>query len=381
MADNTAKGLEGVVIGETHLSKVEGDIGKLTYCGYNIMDLADNASFEEVVFLLWNKRLPNQSEYDAFTADLRSHQDLEPTIIEMMRSFPKDAHPMAVLRTAVSAVGMFDPDAEDNSVEANVRKATKLTAVMGTIVAAWERIRHGNDVIAPRDDLDLAPDFLHMYTGTEASKEQVAAINTYLVLLADHGINASTFSARVTTSTLSDMYSAITTAIGTLKGPAHGGANQLAMEQFISIGSEDAVKPWFENAMATKQRIMGIGHRVYKAEDPRGIVLRSRARDIAESDPSQNKWFNIAHRLEELARGHEFFIERNLYANVDYYSAIVLRSSGIEVDQFTPLFAMSRIAGWSAHVMEQWEDNRLIRPRASYVGPMDLEWVPIEKRS
>lgn len=374
----TAKGLEGIVIGETRLSKVNGEIGKLTYSGYNIMDLADNALFEEVIYLLWNKKLPNQAEFDAFTAELRANQALNPTLIAMMKSFPKDAHPMAVLRTVVSALGMFDAEAEDNSPESNLRKATKLTAVIGTIIAAWERIRNGEEPIAPDEDLNLAADFLQMLKGTPGTPDEINAINTYLVLLADHGVNASTFTSRVITSTLSDMYSAITGAIGALKGPAHGGANQKAMEQFMDIGSVDNAQAWFDHAMANKVRVMGIGHRVYKAEDPRGTVLRERSRAIAESGDS--KWFDVAYKIEELARANDFFIDRNLYPNVDYYSAIVLRSSGIEVDQFTPLFAMSRVAGWCAHVIEQWADNRLIRPRAEYVGPMDLEWTPIEKR-
>lgn len=374
----TAKGLEGIVIGETRLSKVNGEIGKLIYSGYNIMDLADNALFEEVIYLLWNKKLPNQAELDAFTAELRANQALNPTLITMMKSFPKDAHPMAVLRTVVSALGMFDADAEDNSPEANLRKATKLTAVIGTVIAAWERIRSGQEPIAPSEERNLASDFLYMLKGVEPTEAEINAINTYLVLLADHGINASTFTSRVITSTLSDMYSAITGAIGALKGPAHGGANQKAMEQFMEIGSLDNAQPWFDHAMANKVRIMGIGHRVYKAEDPRGTVLRERARAIAAG--GESKWFDIAYKIEELSRGNNFFIERNLYPNVDYYSAIVLRSSGIEVDQFTPLFAMSRIAGWCAHVIEQWVDNRLIRPRADYVGPMDLAWVAIEDR-
>ncbi len=374
----TTKGLEGIVIGETRLSKVNGEIGKLTYSGYNIMDLAEHALFEEVIYLLWNKRLPNQSEFDVFTAELRANQSLNPTIITMMKSFPKDAHPMAVLRTVVSALGLFDAYAENTSLEANLRKATKLTAVMGTIIAAWERIRNGQEPIAPDENLNLAEDFLKMLKGEAATEAEIRAINTYLVLLADHGVNASTFTSRVVTSTLSDMYSAITGAIGALKGPAHGGANQKAMEQFMEIGSLENAQSWFEHAMENKIRIMGIGHRVYKAEDPRGTVLRERARAIAQA--GESKWFDIAYKIEELSRQNDFFVDRNLYPNVDYYSAIVLRSSGIEVDQFTPLFAMSRVAGWCAHVIEQWADNRLIRPRAEYVGPMDLEWTPISER-
>ncbi|HEC24079.1 MAG TPA: citrate synthase [Chloroflexi bacterium] len=374
-----SKGLEGIVIAQSRLSKVDGSIGKLQYCGYNIKDLAANALFEEVIFLLWNYRLPTQSELDTFRADLAAQRVLEPELLGMMKQFPKGTHPMSVLRTVVSAIGMFDPEAEDNSPEANQRKAARLASVMPTIVAAWERIRNDEEPIAPRDDLTLATNFLYMLKGTEPTETETDAVNTYLVLLADHGMNASTFSARVTTSTLSDIYSAITTAIGTLKGPAHGGANQKAMEQFMEIGSPDNVDAWFEQAMENKRRIMGIGHRVYKTEDPRATILRERSKALAESSGDRT-WYEIAWRLEQRARSHEFFIERNLFANVDYYSAIVLYQVGIPVDLFTPLFAMSRVAGWSAHVMEQWADNRLIRPRAEYVGPEDLAWVPIEER-
>ena len=374
------KGLAGIVIAETQLSKVQGDIGKLQYHGYNIKDLAENALFEEVVYLLWHNKLPNQSELDALMADLAAKRQLPPQLFEVMDLLPKKTHPMGALRTLVSALGMFDPEAEDNSPEANRRKAVVLTSAIPTIVAAWERKRNGEDVVAPRDDLDLATNFLYMLTGTQPSEAEVDAVNSYLVLLADHGMNASTFSSRVTTSTLSDMYSAVTTAIGTLKGPAHGGANQAAMEQFMEIGSPANVDTWFDDAMANKKRIMGIGHRVYKAEDPRGTILRARSKALSESS-GDSQWHDIAWNLEQRARSHEYFVERNLYANVDYYSAIVLYQVGIPVDQFTPLFAMSRTAGWTAHIMEQWTDNRLIRPRAEYVGPEDQPWVPIAKRS
>ncbi|MGF1506568.1 MAG: citrate/2-methylcitrate synthase [Anaerolineae bacterium] len=375
----SAEGLEGIVVTQTRLSKVEGDIGKLTYAGYNIMDLAEHAQFEEVVYLLWNLKLPNQSELDAFKADIRATQGITHVILEAMKHFPAESHPMAVLRSAVSMMALFDKNSEDNSIEANKAKALNLVATMPTIVAAWERIRSGNEPIAPHDSLDLAANFLYMMTGKEPTEAEVDAIDAYLVLLADHGLNASTFSSRVTTSTLADIYSAITTAIGTLKGAAHGGANQRAMEQFIDIGSVDNVDQWYADAQTTKRRIMGIGHRVYKAEDPRGTILRARAQALADAGV-ESKWFDIAYALDQKARSDEYYIERNLYANVDYYSAIVLRSVGIPVDQFTCLFAMSRAAGWCAHVIEQWENNRLIRPRAEYVGEMDLPWVPLEER-
>jgi len=375
----TAKGLEGVVVAQTQKSTVDGTIGKLQYHGYNIVDLAAHATYEEVVYLLWYDKLPTLSELETFKKELAAERSLPLELVEMMRAFPKAAHPMAVLRTAVSALGVLDPHSEDTSPAANLRVARRLTAILPTIVAAWERIRNDKEPIAPRSDLGHAANFLYMMRGAEPTPTEVDAVDTYLVLLADHGMNASTFSARVTTSTLADVYSAVTTAIGTLKGPAHGGANQKAMEQFLAIGSPENVEAWFEHAMANDIRIMGIGHRVYKVEDPRARILRERAKALAESS-GDSTWFEIAWRLEQKARNHPYFIERNLYANVDYYSAVVLYQVGIPVDQFTALFAISRVAGWTAHIMEQWADNRLIRPRGEYIGPRDLEWVPIEER-
>lgn len=378
-AASATKGLEGIVIAKTQKSKVDGAIGKLQYHGYNIIDLANNASFEEVIYLLWNNKLPNAEELDALKQDLAEKRSLSPELIDIMKQLPATAHPMAVLRTAVSALGTLDPEAEDTSIAATKRKARKLVAAMPTMVATWERIRNGKEPIEPCTDLSIAANFLCMLKGADPTETEVQAVDTYLVLLADHGMNASTFSARVTTSTLSDVYSAITTAIGTLKGPSHGGANQKAMEQFQEIGSADNVDAWFEDAIANGRRIMGIGHRVYKTEDPRAKILRERSRALSEAS-GDTKWFDIAWGLEQRARQDEYFIERNLYANVDYYSAIVLQQAGIPVDQFTSLFAMSRSAGWMANIIEQWEDNRLIRPRGEYVGPEDLEWVPIEER-
>lgn len=379
---SATKGLEGVVIAQSQKSKVDGLIGKLQYHGYNIMDLAENAIFAEVIYLLWNNKLPTQSELEAFQKELYADRDLPSEIVAIMKQLPSEAHPMGVLRTTVSALGAMDLTAEDTSPEANAKKLRRLTAVMPTLVAAWERVRKGKDPIAPRADLGIAANFLYMMTGEEPRATAVDAIDSFLILLADHGMNASTFSSRVTTGTLADVYSAVTTAIGTLKGPAHGGANQKAMEQFQSIGKPADVQGWFDKTMAAGERIMGIGHRVYKAEDPRATILRQRSKALAEEVGGEiADWFEVAYQLEQLARGHEFFQERNLFANVDYYSAIVLYQAGIPVDQFTALFAMSRIAGWSAHIMEQWADNRLIRPRAEYIGPEDLAWVPIDKRS
>lgn len=381
MAEATqSKGLEGIVIADTKLSRVQGDIGRLTYAGYDINDLAKNASFEEIVFLLWYKKLPNAVELSRFRQTLVDDMSLPASELEAMKRFPTNAHPMAVLRTAVSALGLYDPAAEDNSQDANVRKAMRLTAKMPTIVAAWARIREGKEPVAPRDDLGLAENFLYMLKGHEPTPTEVEAINVYLVLLADHGMNASTFTSRVVTSTDGDMYSAITAAIGSLKGPKHGGANEAAMRMFQEVANAQSPEEWFFREVKGKdRRIMGIGHRVYKAPDPRAAILKEHA--LALCNVSQKcKLLDTAMALEDLAAADDYFIQRKLYPNVDYYSAIVLDAVGIETDMMTPLFAMSRIAGWTAHIIEQWADNRLIRPRGNYIGPESQEWVPIDRR-
>lgn len=374
------KGLQNIVVGQTKLSLVNGTEGKLIYAGYKIEDLAEYAAFEEVIYLLWHGQLPTKSQLAELQKSLLNEMTLSPEIIAVMKAFPPKATPMAVLRTVVSALSLWDAHADDNSPEQNRRKAVLLTAKTPTIVAAWERIRAGKEPLAPRADLSMAGNFLYMLKGAEPQQQETDVIDAYLVLLSEHGMNASTFSARVTTSTLSDMYSAITTAIGTLKGAAHGGANEEAMRMFFEIEDASNVDKWFEENVKTgKKRVMGMGHRVYKALDPRAAVLNNKARIMAEST-NNLKWYELAAKLEKVARADEDFIKKNLYANVDYYSAIALYTIGIPMDQFTPLFAIARIPGWSAHVIEQWADNRLIRPDVEYVGPMNLSWVPIEQR-
>jgi citrate synthase len=376
-----AKGLQNIVVGQSKLSLVNGTEGKLIYAGYKIEDLAENASFEEVVYLLWHGHLPNRSQLDELTKAINGQMDIAPETVQLLKMFPAKATPMSVLRTAISALSLWDEHADTKTPEENRRKALLLTAKTPTIVAAWERIRHGQEPLAPRKDLGFAANFLYMLKGTEPTQQEIAVIDAYLVLLSEHGMNASTFSARVTTSTLSDMYSAITTAIGTLKGAAHGGANEEAMHMFFEIGSADNVQKWFEENVKTgKKRIMGMGHRVYKALDPRAAVLNRKAKEMAEAT-NNSQWYDLASKLDKTARADDDFIKKNLYANVDYYSAIALYTIGIPMDQFTPLFAIARVPGWCAHIIEQWADNRLIRPDVEYIGPMDLEWVPIEKRS
>jgi citrate synthase len=374
------RGLEGAIIGDTRLSLVMGDVGRLIYCGYEITDLAERASYEEIVFLLWNQRLPNRAEVEALRQSLVAQMALTDAELDVMRRLPVKAHPMGVLRTMVSTIGLFDPEADDNSPAANQRKALRLTAKMPSIIAAWSRIRAGKDVLKPRPELGLAANFLYMLRGDEPVQRDVDALNVYLVLLADHGMNASTFTGRVVTSTDGDMYSAITAALGSLKGPKHGGANEAAMRMFFEIGSPDNVEKWFNEEVKDKgRRIMGVGHRVYKAFDPRADVLKRHV-DKLGPGAKENPVFQIATRLEKLVLADPHFVERKLFPNVDYYSSIVLDAIGVDTDLQTPLFAMSRIAGWSAQVIEQWADNRLIRPMDNYVGPMDLKFVPIDQR-
>jgi citrate synthase len=374
------KGLDNVVIDESKLSLVNGTDGKLVYAGYKIEDLAEHALYEEVVFLLWNGRLPNAAELEALRAEIAAAAAIPAPVMAMLQAMPHDADPMAVLRTATSALAFYDADSEDSSAEANRRKAARLTGQVTSLVAAWPRIRKGHAPIAPRSDLTLAANFMYMLRGEEPEINAVNAMNAYMVLLTEHGMNASTFVARATTSTKSDMHSAIVSAIGTLKGSLHGGANTEAMRVFLDIGEVANVEPWFQTEIKEKGgKIMGIGHRVYKALDPRAAVLRDRAEKLARAS-GNGKWFDIADNLAKLARADAYFVERKLYPNVDYYSAIVLYTLELDVDMFTPLFALSRMAGWTAHVMEQTANNRLMRPDVLYVGPMDLPWLPLSAR-
>jgi citrate synthase len=363
----TKQGLEGVVIGQSSLCRIDGEKGELFYRGVNIHDLAENATFEETAYLLWNGKLPTRSQLDAFTARLATYREMPRPLKMMLPNFPKTATPMEVLRTATAALSMFDPTANEiQSFESNLEKAMRLTAVFPTILAAFDRARDGLGPIDPDPELSHAANFLYMLHGVRPDEDSVRALDTYLTLLAEHGINASTFSARVTASTLGDIYSAVVAAIGTLKGPLHGGANQAVMEMLEEIGEVENAKPYIQHALDNKQRIMGIGHRVYKTEDPR-------VRHLCEP-----KWHIISLRVEEVAL--PALRAKRLFTNVDFYSATVLHCLGIPTDMFTPLFAMGRIIGWTAHIFEQYAHNRLIRPRAEYIGPENVRWVPIEER-
>ena len=373
-------GLEGVLFTKTYLSAIDGQAGRLTYCGYDIRDLAKQASYEETAFLLWYRRLPAESELAMLSTWLRANRHLPKTVWGIMHSLPERATPMEALRTVASTLSMFDHSCvHQEEGGSSLCRSVSITAKLPTIVASFDRLRRDRPPIEPRNDLSHAANFLYMLSGEEPDPQAAQALETYFVLLADHGMNASTFSARVTASTLGDVYSSVVTALGTLKGPLHGGASQAAMEQLLEIGSVEEVDAWFERKMAAKQRLFGFGHRVYKVEDPRATILRDLARQAAEGT-GNTRWYDIAARLEERVLAHPYFQERRIYTNVDFYTAPLLYALGIPVDQFVPMFAIARIAGWTAHMLEQQRHNRLIRPRAYYAGPRDLEWRGMEQR-
>ncbi|MFC4737534.1 citrate synthase [Bacillus daqingensis] len=367
------KGLEGIVATQSQVSSIID--GVLTYHGYNIDDLADNASFEEVVYLLWNNRLPNKEELDAFAKELAQASKVPDEVLDQLKSFPIDkVHPMAALRTAVSNLALFDEEADEMEEEANRRKAVKLQAQLPTIVTAFSRIRQGKEPVAPKPELSFAANFLYMLNGEEPDEISEKAFNKALVLHADHELNASTFTARVCVATLSDVYSGVTAAIGALKGPLHGGANERVMAMLSEIGDVDKAEAYIKEALANKVKIMGFGHRVYKNGDPRAKHLREMSRQLTEITGESN-WYEMSVKIDEIVTN-----EKGLLPNVDFYSASVYHSLGIEHDIFTPIFAVSRVSGWLAHILEQYADNRLIRPRAEYTGPDKQEWIPLEKR-
>jgi len=368
------RGLEGVIFTETYLSAIDGEVGKLSYCGYDISDLAAEASYEETAFLLWYRRLPADNELEMLSDWLRANRRLPKVVWGIMHSLPEQATPMEALRTVASTLSMFDRSCIHEELGgSSLCRSVSLTSKLPTIVASFDRLRRDRPPIEPRTDLSHAANFLYMLNGEEPDPKAARALETYFVLLADHGMNASTFSARVTASTLGDVFSSVVTALGTLKGPLHGGASQASMEQLLEIGSVENVDGWFEAKMAAKERLFGFGHRVYKAKDPRAVILRKLARQAAEGT-GNTRWYDIAARLDELVTAHPFFQERRIYANVDFYTAPLLYALDIPVDLFIPMFAVSRISGWTAHVLEQQRNNRLIRPRAYYAGPQDLAW-------
>ncbi|MDT8069399.1 MAG: citrate synthase [Terriglobia bacterium] len=372
----TTKGLEGVVAANSSICYIDGDRGILAYRGIDIHELADHSNFEEVCYLLWFGKLPSRSELADFRMQLIRERKLDAQIISFIRQTPKHALPMDMLRTIVSALALFDPEEKSNDADANLRKSTRVTSQIAMIVAAYDRIRKNLPIVEPDRSLSHAGNFLYMLNGQVPSETATRALDIALILHADHEFNASTFAARVTAATLSDMHSAITSAIGALKGPLHGGANEAVfriLEEINNSGADPV--DYVKGMLAQKKKIPGFGHRVYTTEDPRATHLRQMSRDLGYSS-GQSKWFEISHKIEGYINA-----EKKLNANVDFYSASTYHTLGIDIDLFTPIFAVSRISGWTAHVMEQLNDNRLIRPRAEYVGPAyPNRYVPIEKR-
>ncbi|WP_434165012.1 citrate synthase [Bacillus thuringiensis] len=367
------RGLEGVVATTSSVSSIIDDT--LTYVGYNIDDLAENATFEEVVYLLWHRKLPNEKELAEFNAIVSEYYKVPGEILTYLKQVDlKIAHPMSVLRTAISMLSLYDESAEIMDEKSNYLKAVKLQAQVGTLVAAYARIRKGLDIVEPRKDLSLAANFLYMLNDREPNEVEIEAFDKALVLHADHELNASTFTARVCVATLSDVYSGITAAIGALKGPLHGGANENVMKMLTEIGEEENVESYIHNALQNKVKIMGFGHRVYEQGDPRAKHLREMSKRLCVL-LGEDKWYNMSIKIEDIVTK-----EKGLPPNVDFYSASVYHCLGIDHDLFTPIFAISRMSGWLAHILEQYENNRLIRPRADYNGPTHQVYVPIAQR-
>ncbi|OCA91362.1 citrate synthase [Bacillus sp. FJAT-27225] len=370
---SVTRGLEGVVATTSSISSIIDDT--LTYVGYDIDDLAENASFEEVIYLLWHRRLPTEAELDELRGQLAAEAGLPQEVIDHFKMYPiNSVHPMAALRSAVSLLGLYDSEADVMDQEANYRKAVRIQAKMPALVTAFARIRKGLEPVSPRTDLGFAANFLYMLTGSEPDEIAVEALDKALVLHADHELNASTFTARVCVATLSDVYSGITAAIGALKGPLHGGANEAVMKMLTEIGTLENVEPYVRGKLANKEKIMGFGHRVYRQGDPRAKHLRAMSKKLTELT-GEPHWYEMSTQIEGIVTS-----EKNLPPNVDFYSASVYHSLGIDHDLFTPIFAVSRVSGWLAHILEQYENNRLIRPRADYNGPGMQKYVPIGLR-
>jgi citrate synthase len=369
-------GLEDVVVSTSEICFIDGREGRLVYRGYDVDDLVAASTFEEVVYLLWHGRPPTQKEHAAHLKALSATatRRLPPRLIAMLRQLPRKSTPMEVLRTGVSALSAFGPDAADNSREATLRKAIRLTAQMPTLVAAWERIRRGRPVVAPQPRLSLAGNFLYMMSGKPPSDLAARTFDVALILHADHEFNASTFAARVTAATLSDVHSAIVSGIGALKGPLHGGANEQVMRMVERIKDPARAEAWIRRALEQKERISGFGHRVYRVEDPRAKHLRRLAWELGRQVGSTAN----VEILETVAR--VVAADKKIFPNVDLFSGAAYAAMGIPTDQFTPIFALSRVAGWTAHVMEQHANNRLIRPRAEYTGATHARYVPLAER-
>jgi len=379
MSEEIKKGLEGVLVAESSLSHVDGDAGELIYRGYSIDELAEETSFEEVLYLLWHGTLPDTGELDAFQATMAEERHLEEGVLELIQELASaDEEPMAAVRTVVSTLSAYDPDAtpqtDPTDLEANLRKGRRITAKIPTALAAFTRIRNGDDPVEPREDLSHAANFLYMLNDEEPDDVSADIFDMALVLHADHGLNASTFAARVTASTLSDLHAAVTSAVGALSGSLHGGANQDVMEMLLEVddsGKDPLV--WVEDAIENGRRIPGFGHRVYNVKDPRAYILGEHSKALSEA--SEAKWYEYSTAIED-----HLVEEKGIAPNVDFYSASMYYQMGIPIDIYTPIFVMSRVGGWVAHTLEQYEDNRLIRPRARYVGERDRTVPPLDER-
>ena len=376
-AEKSKAGLEDVVATTSAICYLDGDRGVLAYCGYDIHDLAQSATFEEVCFLLWHRRLPTRAELGDLQSQLAAARPLKEPIIRLMRSLPP-VNGMDALRTLTSALAHYESDVEETSPGAQYRKAVRLTAQVGSIVATWGRLQAGGGPIAPDPAMGHAANFLYMLTGERPNSTAIRAFDIALTLHADHELNASTFAARVAAATLTDIYSAVVAAIGTLKGPLHGGANAEVMKMLLELGqtaSGDRVDDVIRGKLTRKEKIPGFGHRVYKTEDPRATHLRQMSRELGKRS-GNTAWFDMSQRIEALVKG-----EKKLNPNVDFYSASTYYALGIPIDLYTPIFAVSRISGWTAHVLEQYANNRLIRPRADYTGPaFPQRFIPLEQR-
>jgi len=381
MADKTnapaaasAAGLRGVFAATSSVSDVNGEKGQLIYQGYDIHDLAAHSTFEEVTFLLWHKRLPKREELDELKRALSAVYELPQEIIDLMKRFPREADPIDVLRTTVSALEFYDPTSRDLSQASSIKTAIRLTAQFPTLVAAGERIRNGQEPVKPNPELNIAANFLYMLKGEAPSEYDARVFDVALILHADHELNASTFTARVVAGTLADMYGAATAAIAALSGPLHGGANTNVMKMLLEIGEPAGVESYIKKALAEKRKIMGFGHAVYRTEDPRATHLRRFSKEMGER-AGNTKWYEISRQVQEV-----MMREKHLFPNVDFFSASMYYMMGIPLELYTPIFAVSRISGWTGHILEQYADNKLIRPRAQYVGAREVRYLPIEKR-
>ena len=370
------RGLAGVVALDTDLCRIDGQKGELVYVGYDIDDLARNTTFEEVAYLLWHLELPTQAQLDTLNAALEAAREVPEEVYALLRAAPKEANPMAVLQTAVAALGMYAPDVDATDWDENYRRSIALTAQIPTVIAAFDRIRKGQEPVAPLADGSTAYNFLYMINGERPGPAAVKIFDAALVLHAEHGLNASTFTARVIGSTLSDLYSSIAGAIGALKGPLHGGANIEVMRMLLDIDETgQAPADWVKGRLGRKEKVMGFGHRVYKTFDPRASILRETSEDLANERADQRKWYDMSLAVMETMKA-----EKNIDPNVDFFSASVYYMLGIDTDLYTPIFALARITGWTAHLLEQWKDNALIRPGADYTGPRGLTVTPLAER-